>query len=282
MATYNLEQFGASSQEEGFVKSPEARDKILEAIRAMSPDVLALQEIEGINALMTLRADLKNQGIEYPYWELVEGADTNRHVAILARLAITRRTPHANLSFLLHGRRHPVSRGFAEVRIRVNAAFSFTLIVAHLKSRRAVAVADEAELREQEAVLLREIIDRQLREATPLIVAGDLNDTKSSRAVRTLLGRGKLALTDLRPAERNGDNRPNENPRFDPRNVTWTHYYGKEDTYSRIDYLLASRDLAKLCDPAGTYVLAFPNWGLASDHRPMVARFVVPGPRLKE
>ena len=279
VATYNLEQFGLGAHEEGVVKSPESRGKIVEAIQAMSPDVLALQEIEGTNALMALRAELKNKGVEYPYWELVEGADTNRNVAILARLAIAGRTPHANLSFLLHGRRHPISRGFAEVRIRVSAAFSFTLIVAHLKSRRAVAVADEAELREQEALLLREIVDRHLKEATPLIVTGDFNDTKSSRAVRTLLGRGKFALVDLRPAERNGDNRPNENPRYDPRNITWTHYFGKEDTYSRIDYILASRDLAKLCDPEGTYVLAMPNWGVASDHRPVVARFVVPARR---
>jgi hypothetical protein len=26
--------------------------------------------------------------------------------------------------------------------------------------------------------------------------------------------------------------------------------------------------------PEETYVLAFPDWGLASDHRPMVATFV--------
>jgi endonuclease/exonuclease/phosphatase family metal-dependent hydrolase len=278
-ATYNLEQFGLDTAEEGFVKSPEGRGKILEAIQAMSPDVLALQEIESTNALMTLREDLKKKGLEYPYWELVVGADTNRNVAILSRLAITARTPHRNLSFLLHGRRHEISRGFAEVEIRVSAAFSFTLIVAHLKSRRLVAVADEAELREQEALLLREIIDRCLTQGTPLIVTGDFNDTKASRAVRTLLGRGKLGLSDLRPAERNGDNRPNDNPRFDPRNITWTHYFGKEDTYSRIDYILASRELARMCDPEGTYVLALPNWGVASDHRPLVARFVVPGRR---
>ena len=30
------------------------------------------------------------------------------------------------------------------------------------------------------------------------------------------------------------------------RNITWTHYYGAEDTYSRIDYILLSPGMAKV------------------------------------
>jgi endonuclease/exonuclease/phosphatase family metal-dependent hydrolase len=88
-----------------------------------------------------------------------------------------------------------------------------------------------------------------------------------------IIGRGKLALIDTRPAERNGDNQPSSNPHFSPRKITWTHYYGKEDSYSRIDYVLISRGLAKEWIPDETYVLALPNWGMGSDHRPLVATF---------
>jgi hypothetical protein len=49
---------------------------------------------------------------------------------------------------------------------------------------------------------------------------------------------------------------------------------GKEDSYSRLDFILLSRSLSNEWDPNGTYVLALPNWGLASDHRPIIARFV--------
>ncbi len=122
---------------------------------------------------------------------------------------------------------------------------------------------------------LREIIADRLK-ASPeanLLVLGDFNDTKDSSSVRTLIGRGRLALVDTRPSERNGDDHPNPNPRFEPRQVAWTHYYGKEDTYSRIDYILLSPGLAREWDQRQTYVLALPNWGTASDHRPIVAGF---------
>jgi endonuclease/exonuclease/phosphatase family metal-dependent hydrolase len=107
-----------------------------------------------------------------------------------------------------------------------------------------------------------------------LLVCGDFNDFYNTPPVRALVGRGRTALRDTRPAERNGDDQPNpRNPDWFPRNVTWTHHYGAEDTYSRIDYLLLSAGMTSEWDPEGTYVLTMPNWGIASDHRPIVATF---------
>jgi endonuclease/exonuclease/phosphatase family metal-dependent hydrolase len=168
-------------------------------------------------------------------------------VAVLSKLPIIARRPHTNESFLLFGRRFHVSRGFAEIDLQLKSGYAFTLITTHLKSRRPVPEADEAELREEEAILLRKTIDARLT-SNPnvnLVVLGDLNDVKDSKSTRTVLGRGRNALIDTRPAERNGDNQPNPDPRYEPRNVTWTHHFGKEDTYSRIDYLLLSRGMAR-------------------------------------
>jgi endonuclease/exonuclease/phosphatase family metal-dependent hydrolase len=225
--------------------------------------------------LLELRASLKTEGLDYPYWEHVLGFDTNIHVAVLSKFPIVDRKPHTTDSFLLQGRRFRVQRGFAEIELRVNPAYKFTLLTAHLKSRRQSPEADEAELREQEAIALREHIEALLARnpEANVVVLGDFNDTRDSKSTRALIGRGRTALLDTRPAERNGDNTPNSNPRWDPRNITWTHHFGKEDTYSRIDYILLSRGMAREWLTNETYVLALPNWGVASDHRPIVAGF---------
>jgi endonuclease/exonuclease/phosphatase family metal-dependent hydrolase len=125
--------------------------------------------------------------------------------------------------------------------------------------------------------MLRRIVDKDLV-ANPnarLVVLGDFNDVKDSDSTKEIIGRGRFKLVDTRPAERNADNAPVANAWFQPRDVTWTHYYGKEDTYSRIDYVLLSPAMARAWDKAGTYVLTQPNWGVASDHRPIVATFKV-------
>lgn len=275
VATYNLENYLAMPSGTRPAKSPEGRAKIRESLRALKADVVALQEVGGTNVLMELRASLKSEGLDYPFWEHVSGWDTNIQVAVLSRFPITARRPHTHDSFLLFGRRFRVSRGFAEVDIKINDRYSFTLLTTHLKSRRPVPEADEAEMREQEAALLREKIDARLavNPNANLIVLGDLNDNHDSKSTRAVIGRGKHALIDTRPAERNGDNQPNPNPRYEPRHVTWTHHYGKEDTYGRIDYILLSRGLAREWNKEETYVLAIPNWGIGSDHRPLVASF---------
>ena len=125
---------------------------------------------------------------------------------------------------------------------------------------------------------MREKVDALLKadRNVNLVVLGDFNDTYNTPSIKAIVGRGNSSssLIDTRPSERNGDNKPNPtNPRYFPRNIAWTHYYGVEDTYSRIDYILLSHGMAREWVTNETYVLATANWGAASDHRPVVATF---------
>jgi endonuclease/exonuclease/phosphatase family metal-dependent hydrolase len=276
IASFNVENYVVAKNSNRPLKSPAARARVQASILALRPDVLALQEIGGANALLELQASLRSQGLPLPHWNLVTSYDTNIQVAILSRFPITARRPHTNDWFLLGGRRFRVSRGFAEVDIRVNDRYAFTLINAHLKSRRPIPEADETEMRQEEARLLRQKINARLRDHpnANLVVLGDLNHTKDAYSTRLIVGSGRNALVDTRPAERNGDNLPPERPGYDARNIAWTHFYGKEDTYSRVDYILLSPGMARELNKDETFVLALPNWGLASDHRPIVATLV--------
>jgi endonuclease/exonuclease/phosphatase family metal-dependent hydrolase len=276
VATYNVENYlDQPTETRKFVKSAKAKAKICESICALKPDVIALEEMGSTNALLELRDALKAKGQDFPYWEHVSGWDTNIHVALLSKLPIKASHPHTNENFLLDGRRFSVSRGFAEVDVQAAMNCTVTLIAAHLKSRRPVPDADESQLRLEEAKVLRGIVDDHFK-ADPeakLIVLGDFNDVKDSESTKAVIGRGKFKLVDTRPAEHNGDASPSPIPAWEPRYVTWTHFYGKEDTYSRIDFILLSPALARDWLKDETYVLALPDWGVGSDHRPIVAAF---------
>jgi exonuclease III len=51
------------------------------------------------------------------------------------------------------------------------------------------------------------------------------------------------------------------------------YFFAKEDVYSRIDYILISPAMKRKWLGAEIFVLSLPNWGLASDRRPLVAGF---------
>jgi len=116
---------------------------------------------------------------------MITGADTNIHVAFLSRLPIVARHPHTAGEFLLDGRRLQVCRASAEIEVQIKPGLNYTLIAAHLKSRRTSMEADQAgELARRKQKILRRIY------LTEQILTGDpagarlnscwanLNDTK--------------------------------------------------------------------------------------------------------
>jgi endonuclease/exonuclease/phosphatase family metal-dependent hydrolase len=277
IATYNVENYLDLATGARDAKPEASRQRVAEAFELMAADVVALQEIGGVAGLAELQGRVRQLGLDYPHAEIVSGYDTNTQVAVLSRYPFVSRRSRADERLLLHGRRLRTTRGIIEVEIEVPPAYRFTLMSVHLKSRRESGAASQQEIREQEAQVLRKLIDARLRDDpnANLVVLGDFNDTYDSLAFRTIRGRGRTALIDTRPSERNGDTLAGAQPGSSRRTVAWTHYFDREDVYSRVDYILISPGMAREWDPGATYVMAYPNWGVASDHRPLVATFLV-------
>ncbi len=257
VATYNVQNYIEMPSGTRPAKSEAARAKIRESIRATKADVIALQEMGNTNALLELRDNLKRDGCDFPFWEHVSAWDTNIHVAVLSRFPIVARRPHTNDSFALFNKQFHVKRGFAEVDIQVNARYTFTLLTAHLKSK----LTNLMRTNRNCATRKRRSFEKRSKPFSMpvpnanVIVAGDLNDVRDSKPVRTIVAAGrKNALHDTRPAEQNGDDQPNNNPRYPAPQITWTHYYGKEDTYRRIDYIfLEQRHGARVGEPGDVH-----------------------------
>src|SRR5882724_1273963 len=97
VAAYNVENYlDQPTTTRHFTKADDAKAKIRETIKAIDPDVLALEEMGTTNALLELRASLKAEGLDFPYWEHVQGFDTNIHVCVLSKLPFIKCTPHTN------------------------------------------------------------------------------------------------------------------------------------------------------------------------------------------
>ena len=274
-ATYNLEFYVDKPAFNGVKpKTAESRRVIRESLRGLNADVVALQEMGSTNALLELRAELAREGLDYPHWDYVRGRDSTLHLAFLSKHPITARRHHASEGYLHQGRRFYVARGFGEIEVTVAKSFRVTLITAHLKSQRIVAEGDQQAMREEEALLLREKVDAFFKKQPKgnLVVLGDLNDRIDSQTLRTILGRGKSGLWDTRPTEGEREEQA-PRPGYRTRDIVWTHFYGREDSFSRIDYILVSPALKSAWLPNQTRIYRHPDWGTGSDHRPLIAGF---------
>jgi endonuclease/exonuclease/phosphatase family metal-dependent hydrolase len=263
-AHYNVENYLEMNRREGgeAVLSPKPeREKatLIRIIKDIHPDILGVAEMGPLDQFDEFQQRLKDSGLEFPFTEYVPGADQERHLALLSRFPIVERHSEKDPFFDLNGQKEPVERGFLDVTIAVNPAFRLRVVGAHLKSK-LPAPSGEALLRRNEARLLRRHIDEVLSKDPNenLLVYGDLNDTKDQPAIQEILG------------ARQGPNRLQEIPLADAQGDRWTYYRRLNDTYDRIDYVLADKVIWPQIDQSQSYLYRSPDWYSASDHRPVV------------
>ena len=272
VASYNLENYLVMDRmisgrwKEDYPKPAKERRIIRSVINQTNPDVLAIQEIGDRLFLNELWKDLNTtNGTQFKFsaWIPGLGEGEQRHLAVLSKIPfkLVQETP--DLSFKYFEVRRSPSRGLLEAEFETNGQ-QWSLFNLHLKSKWTERPDDpEASIRrEKEARIIRDYIRSKYppyKDPT-YVVLGDFNDHKNSAPLRRFLQVNNSDLTKMIQCQ-------------DKEGHFWTHYWDKQDTYSRFDYLLASPVLFKKLIPESAKVGGFHLCLHGSDHRIVYADF---------
>ena len=265
VAAYNVENYTVADRmvdgvyRPAYPKPEKEKAALRQVIAGIAPDILAVEEMGPPAFLDDFQRELKQAGLDYPHAVLLEAADPDRHVAVLSKVPFKEVRRHGRVATTYFGAKDVVKRGVLEV-IFATSAGDFSLFVVHLKSRRTERQDDpeSAIQRHLEAEAVRDLVLSRYPDPAKgrFVICGDWNDTRGSKAVRALQKRGELELGEILRAT-------------DSRGETWTHFYRREDTYSRIDYLLVSPALQPYVASGRATVWDGPGVADASDHRPV-------------
>lgn len=265
IATYNVGNYTLADRRvdgvfrRGYPKPEVEKSALRSVIARLDADVLVLQEIGGVEFLEELRRDLRSDGVVYAYGGTVDAADPDRRLAWLARRRPLEVRAHSDLTCSHAGRVEPVRRGLLELRWD-DAAGGLTVFGVHLKSR-LVRESDDPEAagqrrREAEAIRRRVLERSPALDDRRVVLVGDFNDTRGSPVLARFREQGTRTLLAVVDAA-------------DSRGERWTHRFEREDTYSRVDYVLVSGAILRGPGSYRATVLDGSDVTLASDHRPV-------------
>ncbi|WPJ96392.1 endonuclease/exonuclease/phosphatase family protein [Coraliomargarita algicola] len=264
IATYNLNNYLVMDRHVGArwrpsYPKPEGEKAIVrQIIKDVSPDVLVLQEMGPLDFLEELRADLAREGMHFEYAVHMQGADPDRHVAVLSKRAPQSVVKHSDLSFKYIETRELVKRGMLEMTFELGGGERFQLFALHLKSRYTDVKADEnsemRRVREAEACRNRVIERTYESNRSNFLIVGDFNDHPASAPLRRFYRRGNLEIGSLVPAA-------------DSRGEEWTYYYDKEARYESVDGFIASPNMMSRIKAGRAQIVDSPGALSGSDHR---------------
>jgi len=233
-------------------------------LKEIDPDILGVCEIGDESYVEDLKKRLKQAGVDLPYHTWFRATDPDRHLAVLSKFPIVSTNHQANLTFNINGMEIPFRRGILDATVQVDDDYQLRILGIHFKSKREVKEADQNLMRRNEADLLREHVKQILAEDenTNLIVYGDFNANRHEPPMSAVRGRYH-SPTYLWPLDLEDEN-----------GQRWTYYWSYADQYSRFDFALASGALKKEVLMESSYLPWDREWYTASDHRPLVVRFM--------
>ncbi len=266
--SFNIQNYFV--QGDGFspAKSEASKKSIAAILKTISPDIFIAIEIGKEKSYADLKQTLKQNGCEYKYTRIIEGEDSSRHIALFSKYEPKEFDVSTDMTYKIKVKNSEeydelgAQRGFIHALFVFDNGYRLHIMGAHLKSKVFNSRYNQTDMRRYEARLLKHLVN-DILEKEPnanILVMGDLNDTYDSESIRQLRDENKKhehRLYDLRPSDKWG--------------LYWTHWWKLNDTYSRIDYALASYSILSEIDFAKSYVVHIPEqWLLASDHRPIL------------
>lgn len=254
--------------EEPRPKPEEEKAKIIEFLSEIQPDILGVCEIGTQEDLLEVQSRMKDAGMDLPHFEFSKAADPTRSLGLLSRFPISARDSQRSLSYQIKDKNFQFQRGILDVTVDIRPDFPVRFLGVHLKSKREIEEANQAEMRREEARLLRRHLDKIFdRQGKPNIVLyGDFNEHSNEPAIREILGNSTQQSYMLEIRVKDSDN------------LLWTHFWAAADVYSRLDYFFVSRNLRPRIKLENSYIFRHPEYYTASDHRPLVLSLEVPTP----
>ncbi len=267
--SYNIQNYFVEGEKTAKPQTPKDLERVQavhHVILIYQPDILAIQEIGGSQALKQLQESLAKKGLNLPYSLLYTGIDTVRQQAILSKYPIIQNYSNPYWSYQLNKQLLLMNRGILDVELQTPLGVIRCLAV-HLKSQRFSPIAHQKDIRYQETLLLKQHIEATLKkkEDTQLIVLGDFNDTLNSEPIKLIrsIKYSKKQRQALYPGY-SMTNKSNTSP-------IWTQYWAYQGIYSKFDYIWITQNLREL---RPKYKLSESKVSLlASDHRACILSF---------
>lgn len=255
--------FDTRVTEKNAPKPEKEKAAVVSIVVDAKPDVFGVCEIGTKEDLLDIQTRLKAAGLDLPHSHYSGGMDNTRHLGLLSRFPIVSTAVIADSKYKINGKEYGMQRGVLDATVKTPDGRLWRFLGVHLKSKRDVEDGDQNQMRINEAQLLRKHIDEILK-ADPqarLINYGDFNDTRRTSPLKIIQG-------------------PYNSPRgmtpiglHDSRHEYWTHFWEREDVYSRFDYIMFSQALKKDVVFEECGILDPKNWRMGSDHRAVKAVF---------
>jgi endonuclease/exonuclease/phosphatase family metal-dependent hydrolase len=225
-------------EEQNFEELGEDDKKITAAaVKEVDADVIALQEVEGVDTLKHFRTDYLGG---FRAYESVTGIDGNDprliDVMVLSKLPVVHVRSYQCLRDPGVKGKELFSRDCLEVVLEVLPGKTLTLFVNHLKSMIRTR-AETQPKRERQAAGVRQLVEERFganagREKFAIL--GDFNDYLE----KDVQGEsGISSLVEWSQVENVLERRPPDD--------RWTHYYAGGNDYKQLDYILLSSALAE-------------------------------------